>query len=417
MDYLAIGEDLDPEGYIFATYRVKTDLPIEKAARAIAAEQSTGTWTDISTASREIITRLGAKVTEIANSLVKIAYPLEDFDPESGGIPQLLSVVAGNLFGLEDLEGVRLEDLEIPDAFAKNFSGPAFGIEGLRKVLDRWDKPLVGTIVKPKIGLPPEEFAAYVYEAGMGGLTNSKDDETLVNQRFCPLAERTAAVADALDRIFDETGHRMIHAINVSSPQDRILELAELAAEHGARQIMVDILTCGFDAVRILREDPSIKLPIHVHRTMHGALTRNPDHGIAMAVIAKIARLCGADALHIGTFGVGKMHGSFMEDEKTRRALIDPFCGFKEAMPVCSGGIHPGLVPELIRIAGTDIQIQAGGGVSGHPGGVRQGAMAMCEAVDAALEGVPLEEYGADHEALRAALKRWGGLADGSHTV
>ncbi|OFV68178.1 MAG: ribulose bisophosphate carboxylase [Candidatus Syntrophoarchaeum caldarius] len=406
--YIAIGEKIDPEGYILTTYRVKTDLEMKKAARAIAAEESTGTWTDISTTSHEIIAELGAKVIEIDGDIVRIAYPLADFDPAGGGIPQFLSVVAGNLFGLEDLKGVRLEDVRIPEAFAKHFPGPAFGIKGLRKLLDRPDKPFIGTIVKPKIGLPPRKFADYVYEAGMGGLTNSKDDETLVDQDFCPLADRTSAVADALDRVFDEAGNRMIHAINVSSPHDKIIEFAELAMANGARQIMVDVLTCGFDAVRILREDPSINLPIHVHRTMHGALTRNPDHGIAMTVIARLVRLCGGDALHIGTFGVGKMHGSDLEDKRSQNALIEPFGNFKAVVPVCSGGIHPGLIPAIIAIGGYDIQIQAGGGVSGHPGGVREGAKAICEAVDASVKGVALEEYAADHEALRLALEKWG---------
>ncbi|MHC1564743.1 MAG: RuBisCO large subunit C-terminal-like domain-containing protein [Candidatus Syntropharchaeales archaeon] len=407
-DYLAIGEEIDPEGYVLTTYSVKTDLPIEKAARAIAAEQSTGTWTDISTTSEVILKKLGAKVIEIEGGLVKIAYPLDDFDPEVGGIPQFLSVVAGNLFGLEDIKGVRLEDVGIPAAFAKNYPGPAFGIAGLRNVLERKDKPLIGTIVKPKIGLAPQRFADYVYEAGIGGLTNSKDDETLVDQDFCPLSERTYAVADAIDRVFDEVGHRLIHAVNVSSPPDKILELAELAVANGAREIMVDVLTCGFDAVRVLREDPSIKVPIHVHRTMHGALTRNPEHGISMTVIAKLVRLCGGDALHIGTFGVGKMHGSALEDKLSHKALIEPFFGLKDVMPVCSGGVHPALVPDLIKLGGRDIQIQAGGGVSGHPKGVREGARAMCEAVDATVRGVSLVDYAKDHEALRIAIDKWG---------
>ena len=167
----------------------------------------------------------------------------------------------------------------------------------------------MGTIVKPKIGLSPKATADYVYEAGMGGLTNGKDDETLVNQKFCPLEARVVAIAEALDRVKEESGHIMIHAINVSTNGDKIIEVAEKAQQLGASEIMVDMITCGFAAVQALAEDPSIKVPIHVHRTMHGAITRNKDNGVSMLVFAKLVRMCGGDALHIGTFGVGKMRG------------------------------------------------------------------------------------------------------------
>jgi ribulose-bisphosphate carboxylase large chain len=405
--YMHLNGAVDEDSHVICKYRVITDLPMEKAAEAIAAEQSTGTWTGISTLSRDIFDNYGAKVTSIEGNMVTIAFPEEDFSIENGGVPQILSVISGNLFGLDALKGVRLEDVSFSKNIKAMYKGPKFGADGIRKILDRPGKPLVGTIVKPKVGLNPIQTAEYVYEAGSGGLTNSKDDETLVDQKFCPIEDRTKAVAESLDRL-NEEGHKMIHAINVSTNGDRIVELAEKVQSWGAKQIMVDVITCGFGAVQALAEDPSIKVPIHVHRTMHGAITKNPDLGVSMLAITKLVRMCGGDALHIGTLGVGKMTGDRQGDRDNLEACLDANSPYKTVMPVCSGGVYPGMIGKLVEVAGKNIQIQAGGGVAGHPGGIRKGAMGMCQAVDAAYQGIPLDVYAKDHKELREALEKWG---------
>jgi len=405
--YMHIGEEIDRDAHVICKYRVTTDLPIEKAAEAIAAEQSTGTWTGISTLDEDVFRNYGGKVIDIKGDMVYIAFPEEDFCIENGGVPQILSIIAGNLFGLEALHGVRLEDVEFPSGIMKKYKGPRFGADGLRKILDRPEKPLVGTIVKPKIGLSPKDTAKYVYEAGSGGLTNSKDDETLVDQRFCPIEARTKAIAEALDKLKEE-GHRMVHAMNVSTNGERIVQLAEDVQSWGAKQIMVDVITCGFAAVQALAEDPNIKVPIHVHRTMHGAFTKDPLHGIAMLPITKLVRMCGGDALHIGTLGAGKMAGSEKGDHDSLEACLNRSGGYRNMMPVCSGGVYPGVIAGMVRASGFNVQIQAGGGVAGHPGGVRKGAMGMCQAVDAAFKGIDVEEYAKDHPELKAALDKWG---------
>lgn len=406
--YLHLGESVDPDAYVICKYKIVTDLDIKLAAAAVATEQSTGTWTGVSTLNDEIFERYHGRVTDITGNIATIAYPEDDFSLDIGGVPQILSVIAGNLFGLEVLKGVRLEDVQFPKGMLREFRGPKYGIPGLRERLKRPSKPLVGTIVKPKIGLPPKGMADYIYEGGMGGLTNGKDDETLSNQKFCPLEDRVVAIAEAIDRVKQETGHVMMHAINVSTNGDKIVEVAERAQELGASELMVDVITCGFAAVQALAEDRSIKLPIHVHRTMHGAITRNKDLGVSMQVFAKLVRMCGGDALHVGTFGVGKMKGSPEEDLKNQRACVGPELPYKPVMPVASGGMHPALIEPLVKITGPDVQIQAGGGVAGHPGGVRGGARAMAQAVDAAYEGIAFSEYAKTHPELREAIVKWG---------
>ena len=403
--YLHLGEPEDPDRNVVCRYRVTTDLSMEKAAEAIAAEQSTGTWTGISTLDRSIFDGLGARITSIDGDVITCEFPAEDFSIETGAVPQILSVIAGNLFGLGALKAVRLEDVTFPKSILEQFKGPKFGAEGIRKALKRPEEPLVGTIVKPKIGLSPEKTAEYVYEAGSGGLTNSKDDETLVDQSFCPIEDRTIRVAEALDRL-EEEGRMMMHAVNVSTRSDKIVELAEKVQGWGAREIMIDVITCGYGCLQALAEDPSIKVPIHVHRTMHGAFTKDPRHGINILVLSKLVRMVGGDALHIGTLGVGKMAAGAHDDSNLKACLGDDV-PYKTVMPVCSGGVHPSLVADIIARSGMDVQIQAGGGVAGHPGGVRAGAMAMSQAVHAAYEGIPAAEYAESHPELRIALERW----------
>jgi ribulose-bisphosphate carboxylase large chain len=405
--YLHLNENLDPEDYVICDYRVTTDMPMEKAADAIAAEQSTGTWTGLTTLKKGVIDKYGARVTEINGNNIRVAFPSEDFSVDIGGVPQILSVIAGNLFGLEALKKVRLEDVRFPKSILEQFPGPKHGAAGLRSVLKRKEKPLVGTIIKPKIGLSPKEMADYVYESGLGGLTNSKDDETLTNQVFCPIEDRTVAIAESLDRL-EQEGIHMIHAINISTSGHKILEVADKVQSLGAKQIMVDVITCGFAAVQVLAEDPSVKIPVHVHRTMHGAMTRDRDHGIAMLPIAKLVRMCGGDALHIGTLGVGKMSGDVGGDMDNLRACTDESVPYKTVMPVCSGGVYPGMVGRLVERSGLTVQIQAGGAVAGHPGGVRKGAMAMSQAVEAAYSGISADKYAETHEELKIALEKWG---------
>ena len=154
--YLHLGENIDPDRYVICKYKMVTDLDMKLAAAAIATEQSTGTWTGISTLNDDIFERYSGRVIDIQGNVATIAYPEEDFSLDIGGVPQVLSVIAGNLFGLEALKAVRLEDVVFPKSMLREFKGPKFGIEGLRSALKRPEKPLVGTIVKPKIGLPPE---------------------------------------------------------------------------------------------------------------------------------------------------------------------------------------------------------------------------------------------------------------------
>jgi len=384
---------------LIAKYHVETDLPIRKAAIAIAAEQSTGTWTEVRGADNP----LAARVIRAEGTDVEIGFPEELFEP--GNIPQYLSVVAGNLFGLGALKKVRLQDVIFPESLVRAHKGPRFGIEDARRILGVFDRPLVGTIVKPKVGLDPAATAAIAAAAVRGGLDLVKDDETLTDQAFCPLISRVEAVMSALDKVEKETGKRAFYAVNVTIGADQILERAERAVDHGANMVMVDVLTAGYSALEVLSRH--VDVPVHVHRTMHGAFTRDKGHGISMVVISRLVRMAGGTNLHTGSY-MGKMARETMENDQSRDALREEWHGLKRVFPVASGGIYPAKVSGNLDGYGIDCIVQAGGGVHGHPDGTTAGAKAMVQAVEAWLKQIPLQEYAKDRKELETALKFWG---------
>jgi len=426
--FTAMPEEIDPDRYIICTYYItpKEGLDLKSAGMYIAAEESIGTWTKVTTMTERVY-KLAGRVFYVKKihrevGLVKIGFPLELFDLDAG-ISHLLSIIAGNLFGVSDLKNVRLLDVHLPKEFVRVFKGPKFGIDGVRQIIgtSRNPRPHLGTIIKPKVGLSPKETAKVAYEAAIGGVDFIKDDETLTSQGFNPIEERVSNVMEALDRAKEETGRTVLYAVNVTADVDRIWKNIEIALDNGANCIMVDFLCTGLPILRKIAEDPSVKVPIHVHRCLHAAMTRNPEHGIHMLVLAKLVRLAGGDQLHTGT-AKGKMEkpgtGAPKELEnysgvKGIRYINDflrgEWYGLKTVMPVASGGIHPALVPANLELLGyPDIQINAGGGIHGHPRGTKAGAMAMKQAIEAFMKGISLEEYARDHLELKEALEHWG---------
>jgi ribulose-bisphosphate carboxylase large chain len=377
-------------------------ISLKEAAGGVAAESSVGTWTELTT-EKAYVRKLAAHVFSINGNTVKIAYPMELF--EFGNMPNMLSSIAGNVFGLRTLRNLRLNDVEFPKGVVNSFRGPKYGIEGIRKLLKVCDRPLVGTIIKPKLGLKTTDHARVAFEAWVGGCDIVKDDENLSSQRFNPFEERVMKTLEKRDQAENETGEKKVYMINITAETSEMIRRAELVLKQGGEYVMVDILTCGFAALQSLR-DRDLDLVIHAHRAGHAAFTRNPKHGISMRVITKIARMIGVDQLHVGAV-VGKMAETKKEVSENVEALKMKMGGLKVVLPVASGGLYPRLVPSLIDFFGKDFVIQAGGGIHGHSDGTVAGARAMRQAVDATLKGVSLNEYAKTHKELEAALQTW----------
>jgi ribulose-bisphosphate carboxylase large chain len=388
---------------LVCTFYVEPEgISLKEAAGGVAAESSIGTWTELTTA-KPYMERLAAHVFSLEGNVAKIAYPIELL--ERGNMPNILSSVAGNVFGLKALRNLRLNDVVLPAELLESFKGPRFGITGIRELLKVHERPLVGTIIKPKLGLKIADHARVAYEAWAGGCDIVKDDENLGSQRFNPFEERVVKTLESRDKAEEETGERKVYMVNVTAETETMLKRAEYVLAHGGEYMMVDILTCGFSALQTLR-DQGFKLVIHAHRAGHAAFTKNLKHGISMCVVAKVARIIGVDQLHVGTV-VGKMSETKQEVLENIEACKMPMGGLKPVLPVASGGLHPRLVPALMETFGKDFVIQAGGGIHGHTDGTFAGATAMRQAVDAAMEGKTLEEYAETHKELKTALELW----------
>jgi ribulose-bisphosphate carboxylase large chain len=408
---------------------------MKRAAGAVASESSVGTWTPVPGLKLSHVGKVAATVYEIKGNWVKIAYPLNNF--ELGSLPQIFSSIAGNVFGMKAVANLRLEDVRWPKAMMRSFPGPQFGIQGVRKLLKIYDRPLLACVPKPKVGMTSEEHVEIGYKIWTGGMDLLKDDENLTSQPFNKFEKRVRLAMKMRGKAERETGERKSCLLNITAPWQEMERRAKLVAREGNEYVMVDILTAGWSAVQGVRElCQDLGLALYAHRAFHAAFTRNPKHGMSMLMVAEAARLAGVDHIHAGSAGVGKLVGAKgeaqlihehiehskyeVEEVHARmrggrakagvRYFGEDWLHIKPVFPVTSGGLHPGILPDVIRAFGTDVTIQVGGGTHGHPKGSHAGAKAVRQAVDATMQGVSLQDYAETHRELKEALDYWGYL-------
>ncbi len=425
---------------VIASFKVKVpkwENPI-RAYGAVASESSVGTWSDTKKLHTKHVQKVAAKVFQIEkNGWIKIAYPEDHF--EEGNMPQILASIAGNVFGMKAVESLRLQDIQFTEKLVKSFKGPKYGIKGVKKIFKVKERPLLISVPKPKVGMTTEEHARIGYEIWTGGLDLLKDDENLAGQKFNPFNKRVKLTFKMRDKAEKETGEKKSYLINVTSNSYKELEKrVKLVAEHGGEYAMIDIITAGWLGLGTLRDlSNDYKVAIHAHRAMHAAFDRKKDHGISMLVIAKIARLMGVDQLHIGTAGLGKLEGGksfvlklkeeitkkefkegfhehknlqgmYIEEDPKMHTLNQNWYDKKPVLPVSSGGLHPLLLYPVMDTLGTDIGLQLGGGIHGHPKGSKAGAIAARKVVDSYIEGKTIEEAIKESKELRQAYEKWG---------
>ena len=385
-----------------------------EAAGRIASESSAGTWTTLHKLP-ERVARIKARAFEIKGKFVMVAYPIDLWEP--GNVPQLLSGIAGNIFGMKALRNLKLIDASLPEKYIRSFKGPQQGIDGIRSLLKVEKRPVTGAVPKPKIGFSAKEHAEVAFETWMGGFDLVKDDENLTSTSFNRFEDRVERMAKLRDRAEKETGEQKDALLNITGETKEMIRKAKLLHDYGWRFAMIDVVTCGTAAVQTLREEcGDLGLAIHAHRAMHAAFDRNPKHGISMYFLAKIMRLIGVDEIHVGT-AVGKLVGTKKEvvsiADMLRKSYVEEglhqkWYSIKPVLPVSSGGLHPGLVPTVMHILGNDCTLLVSGGIHGHPKGTRSGAAAAMQAIEATMEGIDLKEYAVDHKELQQALEKWG---------
>jgi len=419
-DYVPMNTDL------LCAFRIqpKSGVDMIEAAAAVAAESSTGTWTEVWSNQLTSIDYYKAKVYRIEGDIAYIAYPMDLFEENS--VVNIMSSIVGNVFGFKAVSALRLEDMGIPTALVKTFPGPNIGIYDERARLNKWGRPLLGGTIKPKLGLSAKDYSTIIYECLVGGLDTTKDDENMNSQPFNRWRDRFLYGMEAIKQAEAETGEAKGHFFNVTSNStEEALRRLEYIASQGSRYIMYDFLTAGFAAsVDVFKRAGELNVIVHCHRALHAVFTRQKNHGIHMRVVAKWLRLTGGDHLHTGTV-VGKLEGSRAETlgiidllrervtpvNTDRGAYFEQdFAGLKTVWPVASGGIHVLNIPELHAIYGNDAFFLFGGGTHGHPRGSRAGARANRVATEAIASGKTLQDAAKSCSELREAMELWGNI-------
>lgn len=424
-------------------------LNLLQAACEVSAESSTGTNFAVKTEtpfSREM-NSLVYKI-DVEKSLVRIAYPRRLRD-RGGNVQNIMTYIAGNIFGMKEVSALKLLDVRFPASMLEQYDGPSYTLDDMRNYLGVYDRPILGTIVKPKMGLTSAEYAEVAYDFRRGGGDFVKNDEPQADQDFCPYEKMVAHVAEAMAKAVKETGQKKVHSFNVSSADyDTMIARCEMVRnsgmEKGSYAFLIDGTTAGWMAVQTLRR----KYPdvfIHFHRAGHGAFTRpeNPI-GYTVLVLSKFARLAGASGIHTGTAGVGKMAGTPEEDvtaahnifwlkapghifEQSRGLITEDDANFvqdilldalhhqvlqddswraiKKCCPIISWGLNPTLLKPFIDIMGNvDFITTMGAGCHAHPGGTQKGATALVQACEAYKKGIDIHEYAKDHPELADAI-------------
>ena len=417
---------------ITARYWIETAYPVEAAVEALAGEQSSGTFVATPGETPELKARAGARVERIepvgeasAPSLphagvpkgetapvwrqaeVEISWPLANMGPS---LPNLLATVAGNLFELKQFSGLRLLDLRLPSAFRDAYPGPQFGVAGTRRLAGVEGRPLIGTIVKPSVGLTPEATAELVKELAEAGLDFIKDDELQANGPHCPFAERVAAVMRVVNEHAERTGKKLMFAFNLTGEIDEMLARHDQVVAAGGTCVMVSQHSIGLAGMTALRR--RCALPIHAHRNGWGLYARSPAIGVSYIAWQKLWRLAGADHVH-----VNGLKNKFCEPDESvtasaRECLTPMFEGDGrgcEAMPVFSSGQWAGSAFGTYAALGSaDLIHAAGGGIVAHPDGPSAGVASMRDAWAAALEGKTAEDCAATSAAFLRARERFG---------
>lgn len=409
---------------ITATYYIETPLDVEKAAAILAGEQSSGTFIAVPGETAALKKRFAAQVESIQlldsveapaipgvipkdaryqRALLKVSWSIENF---GYNLPVMISTLQGNLYELTQFTGLKLMNIDFPISFSTHFSGSKFGIDGCRKLTNVYGRPLIGTIIKPSIGLTPDETASLVHTLASAGIDFIKDDELLGSSANSPFDKRVEAVMKVLHAHADKTGKMVMYAFNISDELDEMRRKYDKVVKAGGTSVMISLNSVGLTGTKKVCDIGD--LAIHGHRNGWGMMNRHPLLGIEFPAYQKIWRLAGVDQIH-----VNGIQNKFWESddsvvrsiESCLKPLFDNTLDNKPAtqnpkpatdfsvLPVVSSGQWGGQAPETYRRTKTvDLLYMAGGGIMAHPDGPQGGVVALRQAWQAAVDGLSIDE-------------------------
>ncbi|MFG6685989.1 ribulose-bisphosphate carboxylase large subunit family protein [Mariniflexile sp. HNIBRBA6329] len=410
---------------IQATYLIETPYPVEQAAAVLAGEQSSGTFVSVPGETDELKTRFAARVESIeilnevtspsmpgeiiANKVytqakVKVSWSVENF---GYNIPTLISTLQGNLYELRQFTGLKLDDFELPDSYKNHFKGPKFGMKGTKKLASVGsDRPMIGTIIKPSVGLTPEYTADLVKTLAEAGIDFVKDDELLGSSGNSPFAVRVHQIMKVINAFADKTGKKIMYAFNITGDLETMKTNYETVLNAGGTCAMLSINSVGWAGVKQICDFG--ELSIHGHRNGWGMINRHPLLGINFPAYNKIWRLAGVDQMHVN----GIKNKFWESDDAVVRSIKScqtPFLNNESVIPVVSSGQWGGQAFETYqRTNTTDLLYMAGGGIMAHPSGPAGGVRALHQAWDSAVKGMSLEETAKQYKEFGESVVKFG---------
>lgn len=427
---------------VTAHYLIETPREIEAAAAALAGEQSSGTFVAVPGETEELKQRFAARVERIEplasvaepslpgargggavfrRARLSVSWSVENF---GWNLPTLVSTVQGNLYELAQFSGLKLLDLDLPPAFVARFGGPRFGVEGCRDLTRVTGRPLIGTIIKPSIGMTPDQTAALVDTLAGAGIDFIKDDELMANPPHSPFEQRLAAVMRVINAHADRTGRKVMYAFNISDELDAMRRHYDAIVAAGGTCAMISLNSVGLAAAKSLCDLG--RLAIHGHRNGWGMLNRHPLLGMEFPAYQKLWRLAGVDQLHVN----GIANKFWEPDDSVVRSIEaclaplpaaptgapatdaagpDAPRGLRRILPVVSSGQWGGQAPETYRrTRTTDLLYMAGGGIMAHPDGPAAGVRSLQTWWEAAVEGLTQDQAAAKYPALRKSVEKFG---------
>jgi len=410
---------------IIATYYIETAFAPEVAAQVLAGEQSSGTFVAVPGETAELKERFAARVESVEfletvaapaipgatskdgkyhRAIVKVSWSIENF---GYNLPVLISTLQGNLYEIKQFTGLKLMEIELPASFGNHYNGPSFGIEGCRKLTGVNERPLIGTIIKPSIGLSVEQTAGIIKTLAEAGIDFIKDDELLSSSANSNFNDRVDAVMNIINAHADKTGKKVMFAFNISGEMDEMQQRYEKIVNSGGTSAMISINSVGLAATKKICDQK--QLAIHGHRNGWGMLTRHPLLGIDFKAYQKLWRLAGVDQLH-----VNGIQNKFWETDdsvvNSIAACLTEMYNHKTVMPVVSSGQWGGQAFETYRRTKTvDLLYMAGGGIMAHPMGAAAGVVALQQAWKAAVDGMSLEDAANLYPEFNESVKKFGG--------
>jgi 2,3-diketo-5-methylthiopentyl-1-phosphate enolase len=402
----------EEQSFLTATYLVSGSGDFYKRAEKIAVGLTVGTWTGLSPEEKNRFIKHLGKVEDVKvlpkdehgqeRALLSISFPVINVTVD---FPSLLTTI----FGKGSMDGkIRLVDVDIPESLRQEFPGPKFGIDKIRNLLGVYDRPLLMSIFKQCIGLNSEELNKAYQSQLEGGVDLIKDDEIFFRDEAFPALKRVASFEEKNRRYFEQTGKKVLYAVNLTGPVTQLADQAKRLIEAGASCLLLNVFAYGLDVLQQLAADPNIHVPLMAHPAVAGALYQSPEYGIASPLLfGKFLRWAGTDFVLFpspyGSVALPEEEAFAISSHLTKKDGIH-----RAAFPVPSAGIHPGLVPLLFEDFGLDFVVNAGGGIHGHQGGSAAGGKAFLHAIEAVVSGYTLEEGASYSPELQQAIKQWG---------